>query len=112
MQLIRALPILKSLHLQVTTELSTYTLEEDVKKKIVDAFLVCCTTDSEHEFGFAEMYLSSVEGEIGVYFETRWFGQTDIWRTITRLRRIKKRIDVSEVTMSLHRKLAHTGFFR
>ncbi|XP_057365547.2 uncharacterized protein LOC130686442 [Daphnia carinata] len=96
---------------QVSHELSKYALEPDTRNQYCSAFAVCCSTSCEKKFGYAEAFLISAPGEIGVYFETTWFEQTDIWRAIDSLRRITKGLNYREVSKHLYRKLTQTMFF-
>ncbi|KAI9555649.1 hypothetical protein GHT06_018164 [Daphnia sinensis] len=96
---------------QVSDELSKYALEPDMRNQYINAFAVCCSTACEKEFGNAEASLISAPGGIGVYFETTWFEQTDIWRAIDNLRRMRKGLNYGKVSKLLHRKLAQTISF-
>lgn len=96
--------------MQVSAELSKHKLKTELREQLYNTFAVCCSTSCEQEFGFAEAYLLSAGGGLGSYFETTWFEQTDIWRAIDNLRRLKK-VDVEKAISNVHRKLAQTGFF-
>ena len=96
----------------MSTELSRHNLNSDFREKLYNTFAVCCSTSSEHEFGHAEDYLLSAGGELGSYFETKWFGETDIWRAIDNLRRLNKEVDaVEKVILNVNRKIAQSGYF-
>lgn len=95
----------------MSAELSKYALEPDIRNQYYTAFAVCCSTSCEEEFGYAEASLISAPGAIGIYFETTWFEQTDIWRALDNLRRLKKGLNLGEVIKHLYRKLAQTMFF-
>jgi len=88
-----------------------YRLQPEELQELCDAFSVCCSTCSEREFGYAESRLTSVDRGVGRYFMDHWFQETELWRSIDRVRYFHRRgIDIRRTIEALQLRLEACGF--